>query len=277
MELPKNRFKAALKEGRHQLGIWNSISGSTVPEAMAAIGFDWVLIDTEHAMTEAHQVQPALQAIAGYPEVSAIVRPVSNDPAYIKRYLDMGAQTLMIPYVQNVEEARAAVTAMRYPPNGMRGMAGAVRAGRFGLIPDYLKRAEEELCLIVQVETIQAMEQLEEIASVDGVDGASGRPGPSGGHRGDRGCLHPAQGHWRAVGHPDAERGFRPPPDGTGGRVHGGGAGSDLDDAGCARVEGAVLGRVSEGLRRLARPCRAIFGGADRGGRHRAGCEVCRC
>ena len=192
MELPKNRFKAALKEGRHQLGIWNSISGSTVPEAMAAVGFDWVLIDTEHAMTEAHQVQPALQAIAGYPEVSAIVRPVSNDPAYIKRYLDMGAQTLMIPYVQNVEEARAAVTAMRYPPNGMRGMAGAVRAGRFGLIPDYLKRAEEELCLIVQVETIQAMEQLEDIASVDGVDGVFIGPADlsgSMGHPGDQG--HP--------------------------------------------------------------------------------------
>ena len=187
MELPKNRFKAALKEGRHQLGIWNSISGSTVPEAMAAIGFDWVLIDTEHAMTEAHQVQPALQAIAGYPEVSAIVRPVSNDPAYIKRYLDMGAQTLMIPYVQSPEEAAAAVHAMRYPPKGMRGMAGGTRASRFGMVKDYMTRAEEELCLIVQVETIDALAQLEEIATVDGVDavfigpadlsGSMGHPG----------------------------------------------------------------------------------------------------
>ena len=187
MDLPKNRFKAALKDGRHQLGFWNTISGPIVPEALAAIGFDWIVVDTEHTTTEAFQVHSSLQAIAAYPEVSAVVRPVSNDPAYIKRYLDMGAQTLMIPYVNSADEARAAVNAMRYPPHGIRGMAGGTRASGFGLIKDYMNRAEEELCLIIQVETIEALSQLEEIATVDGVDaifigpadlsGSMGHPG----------------------------------------------------------------------------------------------------
>jgi len=187
MDLPNNRFKAALKEGRHQVGFWNTIAGPIVPEALATLGFDWIVVDTEHTTTEAFQVHASLQAIAPYPEVSAVVRPVSNDPAYIKRYLDMGAQTLMIPYVQSVEEAQAAVTAMRYPPRGIRGMAGGTRASRFGMVKDYMTRAEEELCLIVQVETIDAMEKLEDIAQVDGVDavfigpadlsGSMGHPG----------------------------------------------------------------------------------------------------
>lgn len=171
MELPKNRFKAALKAGTHQTGFWNTIAGPIVPEALAVAGFDWIVVDTEHTTTEAFQVHASLQAIAAYPEVSAVVRPVANDPAYIKRYLDMGAQTLMIPYVQSAEEAAAAVHAMRYPPEGMRGMAGGTRASRFGLVKDYMTRAEEELCLIVQVETIDALTRLEEIATVDGVDG----------------------------------------------------------------------------------------------------------
>lgn len=187
MDLPRNRFKATLKAGHHQLGFWNTISGPIVPEALAAIGFDWIVVDTEHTTTEAFQVHHSLQAIAAYPEVSAVVRPVSNDPAYIKRYLDMGAQTLMIPYVQTPEEAAAAVHAMRYPPKGMRGMAGGTRASRFGLVKDYMTRAEDELCLIVQVETIGALKHLEEIATTDGVDavfigpadlsGSMGHPG----------------------------------------------------------------------------------------------------
>lgn len=187
MDLPKNLFKARLKEGRHQLGFWNTITGPIVPEALAALGFDWIVVDTEHTTTEAFQVHSALQAIAAYPQVSAVVRPVSNDPAYIKRYLDMGAQTLMIPYVQSPEEAAAAVRAMRYPPHGIRGMAGGNRASRYGLVTDYMTRAEEELCLIVQVETIEALNRLEDIATVDGVDavfigpadlsGSMGHPG----------------------------------------------------------------------------------------------------
>jgi 4-hydroxy-2-oxoheptanedioate aldolase len=171
MELPKNRFREKLKAGEAQLGIWNALGGNTVPELLAGCGFDWVLIDTEHSPVEPVEVMAALQALAAYPEVSPVVRPVVNDAALIKRYLDMGAQTLLIPFVQTAEEARAAVDAMRYPPAGMRGVAGLTRASRFGKVAGYTARAEEELCLLVQVETASALEQLEEIAGVEGVDG----------------------------------------------------------------------------------------------------------
>ncbi len=171
MDLPTNRFKALLKSGTHQTGVWNSIPGETLPELLALEGFDWVLIDTEHAPVEATAVLPALQALAAYPEVSAVVRPFANDTVLIKRLLDMGAQTLLIPYVQCREEAEAAVRAMAYPPKGVRGVAGLTRASRFGHVDDYLRRASEELCLIVQVETKLAIGRLEDIATVDGVDG----------------------------------------------------------------------------------------------------------
>jgi len=103
--------------------------------------------------------------------VSAVVRPASNDTVLIKRFLDLGAQTLLIPYVQSVGEAKAAVAAMRYPPRGVRGVAGVTRATKFGRVPNYAKRAEEELCLLVQIETQDALDRLEAIAAVDGVDG----------------------------------------------------------------------------------------------------------
>ena len=171
MQNPTNHFKAALKSGKQQIGIWNSIGGNTACEILASAGFDWVLVDTEHAATSTAEVLPALQTIAGYPDVSAVVRPSSNDEVTIKRLLDMGAQSLLIPYVQSVAEAEAAVRAMRYAPRGIRGMAGVMRASRFGAVQNYAATVEAELCLIVQVETIQAMDQLEHIAQVDGVDG----------------------------------------------------------------------------------------------------------
>lgn len=170
MQLPKNHFKAALKEGRQQIGLWNTIAGNCVPEALAHCGFDWLVVDTEHAPVETVEIQSSLQAIAANPNVSAVVRPAVNDPVLIKRVLDMGAQTLLLPYVQSAAEARAAVEAMRYGPRGIRGMAGFTRATRYGGVENYFERAEEELCLIVQVETITAMAELREIATTDGVD-----------------------------------------------------------------------------------------------------------
>lgn len=171
MKNPTNAFKAALKSGRHQLGIWNSIGGPTVIEMLAGCGYDWILIDTEHSPVDVTDVLPALQTVAGYPRVSAVVRPASNDTVLIKRLLDIGAQSLLIPYVQSAADAQAAVKAMRYPPNGVRGMAGLTRASRFGKVDAYATCAEEELCLVVQVETAAALDRLEEIASVEGVDG----------------------------------------------------------------------------------------------------------
>jgi 4-hydroxy-2-oxoheptanedioate aldolase len=171
MDLRKNRFKAALNEGRHQLGIWSGLGGHTAPEILATCGFDWVLIDAEHSPMEPIDVLPALQAISGYPEVTPIVRPADHSASVIKRLLDMGAQSLLIPFIQNRQEAEEAVKSIRYAPKGIRGMAGITRANRFGQVQDYATRANEEICLLVQAETAEALENLEDIASVDGVDG----------------------------------------------------------------------------------------------------------
>lgn len=171
MKNPTNTFKAALKEGRAQLGIWNTIGGNTVPEMLAGAGFDWILVDCEHSAVDTLDVLPALQAIAGYPETSAVVRPAANDPVLFKRLLDMGAQSLLVPYIETAEQAAEAVAAMRYGPRGIRGMAGVTRATRFGRVENYFTRVEEELCLIVQIETARGIENLDAIATTDGVDG----------------------------------------------------------------------------------------------------------
>lgn len=171
MEMPKNAFKARLTAGQQQIGCWLSLPGPVAAEALATCGFDWIVVDTEHAPVAVQDTLPALQAVAAYPGVSPIVRVLENDTATIKQALDIGAQTLMVPYVQSAEEAAAAVTAMRYAPRGLRGMAGGTRATRFGLVDGYAERAEDELCLVVQVETVAALEQLEAIATTDGVHG----------------------------------------------------------------------------------------------------------
>ncbi|MGO4737193.1 4-hydroxy-2-oxoheptanedioate aldolase [Bosea sp. 2KB_26] len=210
MELPPNTFKRALNEGRHQLGLWCSLPGAYAAEAVAGSGFDWLLFDTEHSPGDPLTVLAQLQAVAPYP-VSAVVRPASNDAVLIKRFLDFGAQTLLIPYVQNAEEAKAAVAAMRYPPAGIRGVSGVTRATRFGRVANYGKRAEEELCLLVQIETQEALDNLEAIASVDGVDGVFIGPADlaaSLGHVGEPGhpsvtaLIEKAIGRIRACGKP---------------------------------------------------------------------------
>ena len=192
MDLPVNRFKRALHDGQQQIGLWNSIPGPLVAEALAGCGFDWLVIDTEHAPTDVPDVLAMLQAMAPYP-VSALVRPAANDPVLIKRLLDFGAQSLIIPYVQSAAEAQAAVAALRYAPRGIRGMAGLTRASRFGAIADYAQRAETEICLILQVETALALTRIEEIAAIDGVDGLFIGPAD----------LAASMGHPGAPGHPD--------------------------------------------------------------------------
>lgn len=186
MDLPPNPFKAAIAARRRQIGLWCSIRDPLVVEMLAGTGYDWLMIDTEHAPMRAEDALPLLQAAAPYP-TSCVVRPAWNDAVEIKRLLDVGAQTLLIPYVQSAEEARAAVAAIRYAPRGVRGAAGMTRASRFGAVADYARRASEALCLLVQVETREALGAIEEIAAVDGVDGvfvgpadlaaSMGRPG----------------------------------------------------------------------------------------------------
>jgi 4-hydroxy-2-oxoheptanedioate aldolase len=170
MDLPANTFKRALKAGKPQIGLWCSLSSHYAIELVAGSGFDWLLLDTEHSPNDLESVLKQLQAAAPYP-THAVVRVPWNDMVTIKRYLDVGAQSILIPYVQNAEEAKSAVAYTRYPPAGVRGVAGGTRATRFGRIKDYAKRAHEELCVLVQVETQTALDNLEKIAAVEGVDG----------------------------------------------------------------------------------------------------------
>jgi len=177
MELLPNLFKRALAAGEPQIGIWSTLPDPYVCEIVAGSGYDWMLLDTEHTPTDVPGMLHQLQAVAAAQpadaarRTAAVVRPPWNDTVLIKRYLDIGAQTLLLPFVQNAGEARAAVRAMRYAPEGVRGMGGSTRASAFGRIGDYARRAADELCLLVQVETVAALDQLEAIASVDGVDG----------------------------------------------------------------------------------------------------------
>jgi 4-hydroxy-2-oxoheptanedioate aldolase len=194
MQIPRNAFKASLKEGRQQIGIWCSIPGWGHAELLATCGFDWMLIDTEHSPVDLMTVQAMLQAAAPYP-THAAVRPGSLDPVEIKRLLDIGAQTILVPYVQSSDEARAAVAAVRYPPHGIRGVAGITRASRYGFAADYFEKAGEEICLLVQVETVRALDQIESIAAVDGVDGLF--IGPS--------DLAASMGYPGLPGHPDVK------------------------------------------------------------------------
>jgi 4-hydroxy-2-oxoheptanedioate aldolase len=170
MELPANNFKRSLMAGRQQIGLWVSLASAYSAEIVAGSGFDWLLIDTEHSPNEVDTTMAQLQAVAASP-VSAVVRPAWNDKVLIKRHLDIGAQTLLVPYVQSEEEAAAAVAATRFPPRGVRGVAGMTRATRFGRVDDYAKRAASELCLLVQIETRDGIENLEAITRCEGVDG----------------------------------------------------------------------------------------------------------
>ena len=170
MELPVNTFKHALKAGKPQIGIWSSLSSHIVAEILSHSGIDWVLLDTEHSPNELPMVQQqlhAMQAGTAHP----VVRVPWNDMVMIKRYLDIGPQSLLLPYVQSVEEAENAVRYTRYPQEGVRGVAGGSRAAGYGRIKDYHKKAAGELCLLVQVETRKAMASIEAIAAVEGVDG----------------------------------------------------------------------------------------------------------
>ena len=167
----ENSFKAALKAGRPQIGLWLGLSSSYSAELLAGAGFDWLLIDGEHAPNNVQTVLTQLQAIAPYPS-QPVVRPSWNDPVQIKQLLDVGTQTLLVPMVQNADEAREAVRATRYPPAGIRGVGSALaRASRWNRIPDYLQKANDQMCVLVQIETREAMKNLPQILDVDGVDG----------------------------------------------------------------------------------------------------------
>ena len=171
MPLPHNTFKRALREGAPQFGLWAALADAYVTELLATAGFDWLLIDNEHAPNDVRSTLAQLQAVAAYAS-HPVVRPVRSDSALIKQLLDIGAQTLLLPMIDTAEQAADAVAATRYPPHGIRGVGSALaRASRWNRIPDYLTQAADELCVLVQVETVQGMENLCAIAAVEGVDG----------------------------------------------------------------------------------------------------------
>lgn len=151
-----------------QWGLWCSIPSPVTAELCAGAGFDWLLFDMEHAPADLKDIYAALQASSAY-SVSPLVRPPANDPTWIKRLLDVGVQNLLIPFVQNANEARAAVEAASYPPEGFRGLTLTSRANGFGRHPGYLTGGARQVGVIVQIETGAALQQLEAIASVKGV------------------------------------------------------------------------------------------------------------
>jgi 4-hydroxy-2-oxoheptanedioate aldolase len=169
VNLPVNPLKQALREGRAQIGLWCSLASPLAAEVVAGSGFDFLLLDTEHAPNELPTIHAQLQAVTGG-TAAPVVRPAWNDAVLLKRLLDIGVQNLLVPFVQSAEEARRAVAATRYPPEGIRGVAVSTRANRYGRVTDYFHRVHDELCVIVQLETRTALQRIEEIAAVDGAD-----------------------------------------------------------------------------------------------------------
>ena len=195
MELNRNAFKHALSQGRLQIGLWSSLCSNMAAEIISDSGFDWILLDTEHSPNEIPVLMTQMQAMERG-TATPVVRAAWNDAVLLKRILDVGAQSVLIPFVQNAEEARRAVAATRYPPQGIRGTAGSARGSRYGRVKDYLKKANTEICVLVQAETREALGQLEAIAKVDGIDGVF--IGPS--------DLAASMGHIGELTHPEVQK-----------------------------------------------------------------------
>jgi 4-hydroxy-2-oxoheptanedioate aldolase len=168
---PDNRFKQALQRGETQIGLWLGLADPYAAELCAGSGFDWLLIDGEHAPNDLRTMLATLQAVAPYP-VQPVIRIPFGDTALIKQVLEIGATNLLVPMVESAEQARELVAAVRYPPQGRRGVgSGLARSSRWSRYSNYLHDANDRVCLLVQVETAAAMAQIEAIAAVEGVDG----------------------------------------------------------------------------------------------------------
>jgi 4-hydroxy-2-oxoheptanedioate aldolase len=193
--MTRNPFKRALREGRPQIGLWVGLADAYVAEALAGTGFDWLLIDGEHAPNDLRTTLSQLQAVAPYP-THPVVRPVAGETTLLKQLLDIGTQTVLVPMVESAEQARAVVAATRYPPRGVRGVGSALaRSSRWNQIPDYLRLADEEMCVLVQIESANALQNLDEIAATEGVDGVFFGPAD----------LSASMGHLGNPSHPDVQ------------------------------------------------------------------------
>ncbi|MBU2983191.1 HpcH/HpaI aldolase/citrate lyase family protein [Lentibacter algarum] len=171
MPARKNSFKAALKAGKTQIGCWAGFAHAYPTEVLATAGFDWLVIDGEHAPNDLQTLSAQISVLDGQHSEAVVRLPVGNE-WLVKQVLDAGAQTLLIPLVETAEQANDMARAMRYPPEGIRGAGAALaRASKFSAITDYVPTANAEMCLLVQVETKRGMENLDAILDIEGVDG----------------------------------------------------------------------------------------------------------
>ncbi len=169
--MPINQFKQAMQNKQRQIGLLLGLAHAYTAEVIATAKFDWLLIDGEHGPNDICSIRSQLQTLAAYPEQKVVLRLADHNPAMIKRVLDLGAQTLMIPMVENAKQAEDLVKAMRYPANGIRGVGTAMaRAARWNAISDYFEHADSQMCLITQIETVEGVENLTDILQVEGVD-----------------------------------------------------------------------------------------------------------
>ncbi|WP_104992560.1 4-hydroxy-2-oxoheptanedioate aldolase [Deinococcus sp. NW-56] len=190
-----NAFKHALTSGQPLYGLWLALADAYSAEVCAGAGFDWLVVDGEHAPNDLRSILGQLQALAAYPSAPVVRLPV-GDPVQIKQVLDIGARNLLIPMVESAAQARELVAATRYPPQGVRGVASAlVRASRFSRDATYLQHANDGLCLLVQVESVAGLEALDAIAGVEGVDGVFIGPAD----------LAASMGHLGNPAHPDVQ------------------------------------------------------------------------
>ena len=170
-EMPRNRFLAGLGSGDTQYGLWLGIPDNTVAEILAGAGFDWLVVDHEHGPYDIRDVMTHLQALAPY-DVAPIVRPVDDDPALLKKLCDIGAQSFIVPMIDTADQAAAVVRAVKYPPEGRRGLGTSMaRAARWNTVPGYLGKANDEMCVVVQAESVEAIANLDSIARTPGIDG----------------------------------------------------------------------------------------------------------
>ena len=165
-----NKFKARLMTGDDMLGLWFGLANNVAAEICAQSGFDWLLIDAEHSPLSDRDIISCLQAVAPY-EVAPIVRPVSGDKNVLKRLCDVGVQTFLVPMIDDAKQAEAGVSAVQYPPTGTRGLGTSMaRAARWNMAPNYFERANDEMCVILQIETKAGLKNLKKIAKVEGVN-----------------------------------------------------------------------------------------------------------
>ncbi|MEO5882090.1 MAG: 2-dehydro-3-deoxyglucarate aldolase [Caldimonas sp.] len=190
-----NSFRQRLLAGETLIGCWCSLANPITTEVLGVAGFDWLLLDGEHSPNDVATFIPQLMSLKDSAS-APVARPASNNVVEIKRLLDAGFYNFLVPMVESADEAQHAVAATRYPPNGIRGVSVSQRSNRFGTVPDYFAGIDEQICVLVQIESRKGLAAATEIASVDGVDGVF--VGPS--------DLAAALGHLGNPNHPDVQR-----------------------------------------------------------------------